>query len=219
MGNDAYFMSFKGRSEGEVISCLSQIGKERLDGVSVSAIACFHKNIGGIKKGECYAMSYGDRYVQRYKEFLEGVEGLSKRDCKMVLGETIYDRLSDYSDIEKYATIKPVEWYNPTQLVLFEEPTKEEEQRYHEAGIVRRCGDYLVLQGTLNSDDYDETKPTLTYEKGDAYYDFQFERLKDTSFVRITNYKNSYSSGSQAYVHDDTSEVSGFVDFEEEVRG
>ena len=180
-GSNQYLITFKGRTEEEVMYWLSKIGKKLLDeeGIYVEAVACFHKTLGRAKKGECYAMTYGNSRAQEDLHFLEYIEGITARQGRTIWSGEFIHRLEHYGEIEKFATVKPVEWYNDEQLVLYHEPTEEEVKQYTQKGIIREESEYLVNEGTMNSDDFDETKTFLPRRNPVSHPAWRNQRLPD----------------------------------------
>lgn len=153
---------FIDKKKETVMEAINRIGKENFWAIDIQGLATFKKNFYpcNIKKGETYLMTYGDRYVQRDKEFLEGVEGITKRNCRMILGENVYWALDKYSDLENYADIENVE-YDGDKYVIFEET--EEDKKWKEKYNIRRfVGGYKVPLKTMNSNECDESGNALS---------------------------------------------------------
>lgn len=219
MGNDAYFMSFKDKKKETVMEAINRIGKENFWAIDIQGLATFKKNFYpcNIKKGETYLMTYGDRYVQRDKEFLEGVEGITKRNCRMILGENVYWALDKYSDLENYADIENVE-YDGDKYVIFEET--EEDKKWKEKYNIRRfVGGYKVPLKTMNSNECDESGNALSssFEDG-AYYMIKKDLIDSNDEITVSSFKRSFNN-SKVYIFNVTNKKGGFLDFTEVLDG
>lgn len=217
MGNQAYFVTFKERTEKAVLDALNQMGG--LKGISISGMAIFYKNFSpcSIKKGQCYLMTYGCKYIHMDKEFLDGVEGITKRQCRVIDAERVYGMFPEQSYIKKYAEIKQVE-YDGEKYVIFDE-TESDKRLKEKYDIERIVGGYEIKLKRLNTNDYNHNSKSLTpILDGGRYYYFKEGDVNSGDTIIVSDFRYSFGE-SHLNVFNETTREAVIINFKEIIEG